>query len=406
MLARIKSEYFLSYLCKHIKNRDKILKMFNYNKITQKKLRISLEDYKEKYFQSKIIIIPGNPHENIRENVFIRIRRNCYNNYHIYFDNNSNEIKRNYIEPDEKIDKITIYIDYKIKSFKALFLYCNVKEILFVKFNRKDITDMSLMFYGCHSLINLDISKLKTDNVRNMNLMFGNCKSLKNLDISNFRTDKVEKMDLLFQRCSSLVKLNISNFNTKNVTSMMGMFSFCSSLKHLDLSKFNTSKVTNMMGLFENCNSLKKLNISNFKTDEVTNMSYMFSFCTILEYLDISNFNSNKVTNMKYMFNHCESLINLVMTDKFDISKETTPGVFANCNEILKFKINKPKKVNEILYDDSLKEFSFDHYRNELFNVERKSEYIPFFLRLNTYFAAFNTYELINWSDPFKLQIL
>ena len=161
-----------------------------------------------------------------------------------------------------------------------------------------------------------------------------------------------------------------------------------------------------MMGLFENCNSLKKLNISNFKTDEVTNMSYMFSFCTILEYLDISNFNSNKVTNMKYMFNHCESLINLVMTDKFDISKETTPGVFANCNEILKFKINKYKKVNEILYDDSLKEFSFDHYRNELFNVERKSEYIPFFLRLNTYFAAFNTYELINWSDPFKLQIL
>ena len=406
MLARIKSEYFLSYLCKHIKNRDKILKMFNYNKITQKKLRISIEDYKEKYFQSKIIIIPGKSHENIRENVFIRIRRNCYNNYHIYFDNSSNEIKRNYIESDEKIDKITIYIDYKIKSFKALFLYCNVKEILFVKFNRKDITDMSLMFYGCHSLINLDISKLKTDNVRNMNLMFGNCKSLKYLDISNFKTDKVEKMDLLFQRCSSLVKLNISNFNTKNVTSMMGMFSFCSSLKHLDLSKFNTSKVTNMIGLFENCNSLKKLNLSNFKTDEVTNMSYMFSFCTMLEFLDISNFNSNKVTNMKFMFNHCESLINLVMTDKFDISKEKTPGIFANCNEILKFRINKDKKVNEIIYDDSLKEFSFDHYRNELFNVERKSEYIPFFLRLNTYFAAFNTYELINWSDPFKLQIL
>ena len=406
MLARIKSEYFLSYLCKHIKNRDKILKIFNYHKLTQKKLRISIEDYKENYFQSKIIIIPGKPLYNIRENVFIRILRNYYNNYHIFFDNNSNEIKRNYIESDEKINKITIYIDYKIKSFKALFLYCNVKEIKFVKFNRKDITDMSLMFYGCHSLINLDISKLNTDNVKNMNLMFGNCKSLKNLDISNFRTDKVEKMDLLFQRCSSLVKLNISNFDTKSVTSMMGMFSFCSSLKHLDLSKFNTNKVTNMMGLFENCNSLKKLNLSNFRTDEVTNMSYMFSFCTVLEFLDISNFKSNKVTNMKYMFNHCESLINLIMADKFDITKEKTPGIFANCNEILKYIINKNRKVNEIIYDDALREFSFDHYRNELFNVERKSEYIPFFLRLNTYFAAFNTYELINWSDPFKLKIL
>ena len=406
MLARIKSEFFLAYLCKHIKNREKILKIFNYNKLTQKKLRISIEDYKEKFYQSKIEIIPGKPNDNIRENVFIRILRNYYNNYHIYFDNSSNEIKRNYIENDEKIDKITVYIDYKIKSFKALFLYCNVKEIKFIKFNRKDITDMSLMFYGCHSLINLDVAKLNTNNVKNMNLMFGNCKALKYLDISNFRTEKVEKMDLIFQRCSSLGKLNITNFNTNNVTSMMGMFSFCSSLNRLDLSKFNTNKVTNMMGMFENCNSLKKLNLSNFKTDNVANMSYMFSFCTILEFLDISNFKTDKVTNMKYMFNHCESLINLIMTDKFDISKEKTPGIFANCNEILKSKIKIDKKINEIIYDDSLKEFSFDHYRNELFNVERKSEYIPFFLRLNTYFGAFNTYELINWSNPFRLNIL
>jgi len=252
MLARIKSEFFLAYLCKHIKNREKILKIFNYNKLTQKKLRISIEDYKEKFYQSKIEIIPGKPNDNIRENVFIRILRNYYNNYHIYFDNSSNEIKRNYIENDEKIDKITVYIDYKIKSFKALFLYCNVKEIKFIKFNRKDITDMSLMFYGCHSLINLDVAKLNTNNVKNMNLMFGNCKALKYLDISNFRTEKVEKMDLIFQRCSSLGKLNITNFNTNNVTSMMGMFSFCSSLNHLDLSKFNSLSVKNFLNNFLN----------------------------------------------------------------------------------------------------------------------------------------------------------
>ena len=111
-----------------------------------------------------------------------------------YFNNDKTEIKRNYLEHNEKIGKIKVFIDYQVKSLKALFLYCNVEEIYFIKYNRKDITDMSLMFYGCHSLFNLDISKLNTENVKYMNLMFGNCKCLKNLNISNFRTEKAEKM--------------------------------------------------------------------------------------------------------------------------------------------------------------------------------------------------------------------
>ena len=406
MLENIRSDFFLKFLCQHIKDKDKILRLFQYNKCLQKKVKLSINDYRNKYYQTIIEIKPGETKSNIRENVFIRISRNCYNNYHIYFNDDKTEIKRNYLEHNEKIGKIKVFIDYQVKSLKALFLYCNVEEIYFIKYNRKDITDMSLMFYGCHSLFNLDISKLNTENVKYMNLMFGNCKCLKNLNISNFRTEKVEKMNLLFQGCSSLEKLDISNFNTNNVTNMMGMFSFCSNLKKLDLSKFKTNKVTNMLGLFENCYSLQKLNLSNFKTEEVTNMSYMFSFCTSLKFLDISNFRTNKVTNMKYMFNHCESLVNLKIPKKFEICKDNSLGIFTNCCEELKEKIKKEKNLDEKIFDDKLYGFSFDHYRNELFNDEGKSEYIPFFLRLNSCYGAFNTYELINWKDPTKLKIL
>ena len=406
MFDIIRSDFFLEYLCRHIKNRDKILRIFNYNKCLQKRFNISINDYKDKYYQTMIEIKPGQTKKNIRENVFVRILRNFYNNYHIYFDEDKNEIKRNYLEYNEKIKKITIYIDYKVKSLKALFLYCNVEEIKFIKYKRKDIIDMSLMFYGCHLLTNLDISKLNTENVKYMNLMFGNCKSLKYLDISNFNTDKAEKMNLLFQGCSSLEKLNLSTITTNNVNSMMGMFSFCSSLVKLDLSKFKTNKVTNMIGLFENCYSLKKLNLSNFKTDSVTNMSYMFSFCTSLEFLDISNFKTNKETNMKYMFNRCESLINLKSSKAFNIYKDNSKGIFSNCNEKLKDAIKNEKNLDENIFNIDLEEFSFDHYRTELFNEEGKSEYIPFFLRLNSYYAAFNTYELINWKNPMKLKLL
>jgi len=406
MLEKIKGDFFLKYLCQHIKNRDHILRIFNYNKCLQQRLNISINDYKNKYYQTIIEIKPGETKKNIRENVFIRIVRNFYENYHIYFDNNKNEIKRNYLEYKEKVGKITIYIDYNVKSLKALFLYCNVEEIKFIKYKRKDITDMSLMFYGCHSLANLNVSNLNTENVKYMNLMFGNCKSLKYLDISNFNTEKTEKMNLIFQGCSSLEKLNLTNITTNNVNSMMGMFSFCSSLGKLDLSKFKTNKVTNMMGLLENCYSLKKLNLSNFKTDEVKNMSYMFSFCTSLEFLDISNFKSNKETNMKYMFNHCESLVNLNNSKAFNIYKENSKGIFTNCNEKLKEAIKNDKNLDESIFNADLVEFSFDHYRTELFNEEGKSEYIPFFLRLNSYYGAFNTYELINWKDPNKLKLL
>ena len=40
---------------------------------------------------------------------------------HIYFDDNKEEIKRNYLKENENVDKLNIIIDYQIKSFKELF---------------------------------------------------------------------------------------------------------------------------------------------------------------------------------------------------------------------------------------------------------------------------------------------
>ena len=84
MLEKIRSEFFLRFLCQHIKDRDHVLKIFNYNKCLQKKLNISIDDYKDKYYQTVIEIKPGKTKTNIRENVFIRILRNHYSNYHIF----------------------------------------------------------------------------------------------------------------------------------------------------------------------------------------------------------------------------------------------------------------------------------------------------------------------------------
>ena len=60
-----------------------------------------------------------------------------------------------------------------------------------------------------------------------MSLMFYNCSSLKNLDLSSFNTNTVKDMRGMFNNCSNLTELNLSSFNTNEVTYMRNMFYNC-----------------------------------------------------------------------------------------------------------------------------------------------------------------------------------
>ena len=66
---------------------------------------------------------------------------------------------------------------------------------------------------------------------------------------------------LLFYGCSSVTNINLSNFNTNNVTDMYGMFNDCSSLTNINLSNFNTNNVYNMGFMFYKCSKLRKENV-------------------------------------------------------------------------------------------------------------------------------------------------
>jgi surface protein len=56
----------------------------------------------------------------------------------------------------------------------------------------------------------------------------------------------LKNINFMFYGCSSLISLDLSNFNTINVNNMSGMFKKCGSLEKLDLCNFNTSNVVNM----------------------------------------------------------------------------------------------------------------------------------------------------------------
>ena len=100
--------------------------------------------------------------------------------YHIYFDNNKKEKKRNYLKENENIKAIKVIIDYNEISFEKLFYWCKcIESTNFKKFYRNNINNMSGMFNWCSSLKEINLSNFNTDNVIDMGYMFSSCSSLK-----------------------------------------------------------------------------------------------------------------------------------------------------------------------------------------------------------------------------------
>ena len=250
-MLKIRNKYLIKNIFNTIKQ-NKFLEIVKYSKVMQNKLNMSIKDYIE-YNQIEIEIIPvenieyktyfineiGENEKQKKNSIFNIIKegkiikdknkkftkknKDCF---HIYFDNK--KVQRRYLKLKENVSRIKIIIDYEIKSLKGLFKYCDcIKTINFIKFNRKNITDMSDMFYECTNLININLLNFNTSNVINMERMFYRCSSLKELNLSKFDTSKVINMSYMFSYCSSLNNLNISSFIINDNINVEYMFSDC-----------------------------------------------------------------------------------------------------------------------------------------------------------------------------------
>ena len=201
-LKNLQSDYFIQkffgYMCER-----KYLETIRYNKSIQKRINININHYKA-YSETKTSIELDIMPMKGEYGKFISINEKDKKYFHIYFNNNKKkEIENTSLHRDENVSKISIIIDYQIKSFAELFYYCDcIESIKFKKFYR--------------------------NNVINMSYMFSECSSLKELNLNNFNTNNVTDMRSMFFGCSSLKELNLYNFNTNNVTSMWNMLFGCS----------------------------------------------------------------------------------------------------------------------------------------------------------------------------------
>ncbi len=116
--------------------------------------------------------------------------------------------------------------------------------------------------------------------------------------LENLNTSEVTSMEHMFYGCSSLMSLDLSSFSTESVTSMATMFYNCTALKELNLTSFSTAAVTNMASMFAKDATLSRIYVSDsFVTDKVTNGQGMFDECTSLP-----GFNADSIDVAKACF--------------------------------------------------------------------------------------------------------
>ena len=253
LLKIIKSKYVLKLIMDNIKE-NKLLNVIKYNKNIQDKLEIDINNYKDAQIQIEIF-----PIEIENKNIFINFQKKDEKYFHIYFDNQKEETKKNYFLRKKCPKKIKVIIDYKINSFNGLFKNCGcIVEINFILFKRDNLIDMSEMFYDCYSLGVLNINNFNTSNVINMKNMFYNCPRLGKLNLNSFNTKNVINMEGMFWGCSAINDLNISNFNTNKVSRIDDMFRNCYSLKNLFINGMNAKEIiTFAKNIFYGCSKIK-----------------------------------------------------------------------------------------------------------------------------------------------------
>ena len=126
-LKNVKSYYIIQKIFEYMTER-KYLETIRYNKSIQKRINININHYKvysEKYSSIELDIVPIKG----KYDKFINIKEEDKKYFHIYFnDNKKKEIENTLLNKDDNVSKISIIIDYQIKSFSKLFDNCKCIE--------------------------------------------------------------------------------------------------------------------------------------------------------------------------------------------------------------------------------------------------------------------------------------
>ena len=180
-------------------------------------------------------------------------------------------------------------------SMKGMYAYCEAPELDLRSLDISKVTNMSSMFYGCPSSINIDGWIIS--NVTTVQNMFSNV-NLDNVILTNLSFSNTRILDYMFSGATGMT-LDLSSWDISNVTSMSNIFA--GEFKKIDLSGWNTSKVTDMSYMFSRYNNpLVELIIPDWDMTNTTSSSSFMnaSYMSKLMLIDLSRSNDATITKI------------------------------------------------------------------------------------------------------------
>ena len=184
----IKSQYILRQIFDYLEEDKKHIIIKCYKNI-RKRLDIKKIDFK-KLSEIEIEVKPSRD----KFGKFINISEENKPYFHIYFDDDEQEIKTDYLIENHNVNNIKVIIDYPVNSLKKLFDNCRcIEKVSFKKFHRNNILDMSFLFSQSPFIYEINLSNCNTKNVTTMRAMFFGCHWLSELNLTNFKTNISKK---------------------------------------------------------------------------------------------------------------------------------------------------------------------------------------------------------------------
>lgn len=187
-------------------------------------------------------------------------------------------------------------------SMEAQFSRClRLKKLVLKDFDWQNVWTIKEMCYGCECLTDIDFGKIETMRVQNMFCQFNVCRSLENVDfLYKMNLQQVKNCANAFFGCSSLVKLDLSRLNLQSLEEASGMFSNCRNLQYVQSGKLNAPNLVQVASMFRNT-SIQYFNMAWFNS-KLERIDQMFGFCHKLETVDFNGADLSRVTELNGLF--------------------------------------------------------------------------------------------------------
>lgn len=295
---------------------------------------------------------------------------NC-KDYSLCFSITSNILERNVA-----LKSVKLPVDFannisKVEKFENVFLSnSQMHTIENLSLNMPKCTSMERLFANCSSLVNVNLSDIRTNPEEpvNISFMFYDCRGIQGeLDLRNinkigdmkyafstasgitsikfkkgvldFRTNPApankqkDNIRAAFNDCYKVTKIeNIEDIDAPEAVDVSELFSGLKSIESLSLPKLTLEKAANLSKTFGYQSKVKSISVPKATFGPHTqNLSYLFSFNNEMKTLDFppltkpnSPQNTTNLTNLSGLFMGCQKLTTPIYISNLNTSKVTT----------------------------------------------------------------------------------